>query len=148
MSPLEGLRSRNHRSSATSSPVLGLPLGSRILFSIILITFIHKLLKPASGAPISQGPGLSQQRLLCVGLPRVPLGFGSGSDSCIAKGPRSLEMKTKDAPAWWLLQPQLRVPGNAGWMRGGRPHPLSPSLIQFQLALLIVFPIFFLNFGF
>lgn len=68
-----------------------------------------------------------------------------------SQGASEFGNENKGYPAWCLLQPQLRVSGNAGWMREGHPHPLSPSLILFQLTPLISFPVlfcFFLNFGF
>lgn len=135
LSTLRGQTGGRNRSSPTSSLVLGLPLGSKILFSIILITFIHKRLKLASGAPVSQGPRLSQHRLLCVGLPRVPHGFGSGSDICIAKGALEFGNENKGRPL--LAASAATVEG--GWKcwlgEEGHHHPLSPSLFLRQWCL-------------
>lgn len=88
----------------------------------MLIAFIiHKLLKLASGPQFSKSPGLSQLRLLRVGLAGVPLW------PCVrirrsAQGPWSLEMKTKDsrvggfraALGGWAFSP---LSGSARWMR-------------------------------
>lgn len=139
------------RSSPTSSLVLGLPLGSKILFSIILITFIHKRLKLASGAPVSQGPRLSQHRLLCVGLPMVPHGFGSGSDICIAKGALEFGNENKGQPLFTASAATVEGAWKCWLGEEGHPHPLSPSLFLLQplpTVPLIIFPIFFPKFWF